>query len=433
MSFFTLFFFYHFILYVSNKKTALYASIIASLTPLFWIINVTIMMENAYAFFFFLSIFILIHYLEKKKKYLLHISLVIFTFAVLTQTMIILWAPVYLYLVLLKRKKELVKITALMITYTIIFSICNIFFIAWQLSMKPQTVFYFLYLSKSGEFAELPFGLKGLLIALRNYIIPLLQNNTILIVIATLIALIYSFKKEKKTFLFGILFVLPALYTNQWWDSLLNGRHGLIAGFGMAFLTAYLIRKRNPIYFFVIICYLLLVSLPALNLLNKPIPYLEEAQFASTLPKKALFIESHFARPQVQATVKSKTVYVNEPGWDTLPLTKMINAYLIKKEQIFISSPALSEPYGLYSGPYLHNITLSYEYPFLLKTVLAHYTITPYKTISAKDNLFIYKITSTKPSPYPPIKNMRDSYRRLDYTDPFWQATWWFEITFLHQ
>lgn len=433
LSFFTLLCFYRFIEYISDKKTALYASIIASLIPLFWIINVTIMMENAYAFFFFFSIFVLIQYIKTKKQYLLHVSLLIFSFALLTQTMIILWTPVYLYIIFLKNKKELFKITILMIVYAVILSICNIFFIGWQLSMKPQTVFLYLYLKKGGEFAEIPFGVKGILIVLRNFVIPLLQNNTTLVVLLAFISLIFSIKKNKKIFLFGILFLLPAIYANQWWDSLLNGRHALIASFGMAFLVSWLIVKRNIIYFLLIICYLLLVSLPALNLLDKPIPYLEEAHLASTLPKKSLFIESHFARPQVQETVKNETVYVNEPGWDTPLLTKRINTYLAKNELVFISSAAISEPYGLYSGPYLHNITLSYEFPFLLKPILTSYTIKPYKTINAKDNLFIYRIVSAKPSPYPQVKNLKDSYRRLDYTDPFWQATWWLENTFLHK
>ena len=126
-------------------------------------------------------------------------------------------------------------------------------------------------------------------------------------------------------------------------------------------------REKNILYFLFIICYIVWVSVPALTLLKKPIPYLEEAQYVATLPKQSFIIESHFARPQVQKTIKGTPFYVNEPGYDVDTLDKKINTYLAEKKPIFISSAALSEPYGLYSGPYLHNITLSYEFPFLLQ------------------------------------------------------------------
>ncbi len=433
LSFFTLLFFYYSIKYIIDKKTALYTAIIASLIPLFWIINVTLMMENAYVFFFFLSLFLLTKFLTTKKNYILHASLLFYSLALLTQTLIILWAPLYLYIIFLKEKTKLRKVIILLSLYVILFSFLNIFFVASGGNSPPQKTFYYLYLSKSGEFAEIQFNFKGLLISLRNFIIPLLKNNTAFIIILTFVSLIVALLKDKKIFLFGLLFIAPALYTTQWWDSLLNGRHALIASFGIAFLTAYLISRKNIIYFLLIIGYLLFVSLPALSLLNKPIPYIQEAQFAATIPKDGLFIESHFARPQVQATVKSKTIYINEPRWNQQPLANIINVYLKKREPVFISSAALSEPYGLYSGPYLHNITLSYAYPFILDQVLTNYTIVPYKIINKNDNLLIYKITTIKKHPYPTIKNMRNSYRRLDYADPFWQATWWVETTLLHQ
>ncbi len=432
LSYFTLFFFYKFIEYISDKKTALYAAIIASFTPLFWIINVTVMMENAYAFFFFFSLYLLSIYLEKtKKEYFLHGSLILLMLAVLTQPIIIFWTPLYFSVVFLKKKKLSKKIFIFLITYIIVFLFLNILLISSVLRMSPLAVFHELYLSKGGEFAELSFSLKGFLIAMRNFIIPLLQNNTILLVILGFISLVVSFKKDKKIFVYGILFILPALYANQWWDSLLNGRHALLAGFGIALLTAYLLRTKNVIYFILILCYILFVSFHTLSLLSKPIPYLEDAQFAEKLPKNSLFIESHFARPQVQTTVANKAFYVNEPGYSTELLTKELNYYMAKKEPIYITSAAISEPYGLYSGPYLHNVTLSYENQFELESVFINYKIIQYKIINNEDNLLIYKITAKKKSAYPSVKIMKDSYRRLDYADPFWQTTWWFENNFL--
>lgn len=433
LSFFTLLCFFAFIKYIVNEKTAFFATIIASLTPLFWIIDNTLMMENAYAFFFFCSLFLLTRYLTKNtKEYLLHISLLFFMLAILTQPIVATWAPLYLCVTFFKQKRLLKKIFLFFVLYFAVFSLLNILFIATILNLSIPTTFHYVYLSKGGEFAELPFNFKGLFVALRNFFVPLFANNTILIIILSFISLLIAFRKEKKIFFYGIFFILPALYANQWWDSLLPGRHALITGFGMAFLTAYLIKKKN-IYCYVIILYLLFVSIPTLNLLKKPIPYLQDAQFAATVPKDSLFIESHFARPQVQTIVKGRAFYVNEPGYSVENLKEKITAQLAEKKPIFITSAALSEPYALYSGPYLHSLSLSYEHPYFLQPLLTNYNIKLYKTLNAQDNLLIYKIIANTKAPYPSIKNMKDSHRRLNYYDPFWQATWWLETIYFHQ
>lgn len=433
LSFFTLYFFYEFVNYISDKQIAIIATIIVSLIPLFWIINVTLMMENAYAFFFFASMYFLIKFIKSKNIiYLLHISLLLFVLSFLTNMMTVLWFPLFLYLIYIKKKNALKKVLLLFIFYISIAAILNIFFIASVTNAQPLVVAFYLYLSKRPEFPILHFDIHSLLVVLRNFLIPLLRNNTILIVILSFIALLVGFKKEKKFFILGVLFIIPAIYTNQWWDSLLNGRHALLTGFGMAILVAYLLKNKYWAFIFVTI-YLLFVSMPVLFLLREPIPYLVEAQYVATLPKNALLIESHFARPQVQETVKAKTIYVNEPTLDIEPLTKKIDRYLRNKKPVFVSSTALSEPYGLYSGPYLHNITLSYEKPFELESVMTNFTLKPYKTLNLKDNLLIYKLVSTKKSPYPSVMNLRNSYRRLDYYDPFWRLTWLFETTFLHR
>ena len=100
-----------------------------------------------------------------------------------------------------------------------------------------------------------------------------------------------------------------------------------------------------------------------------------------------------------------------------------INSYLRNHKQVFVSSSALSEPYGLYSGPFLHYLTLSYAKNFELESLIKNYTLTIYKTIDENDNLYIYKIISTNKSPYPYIKPMKNSYRRIDYYDPLWRLS----------
>ena len=224
---------------------------------------------------------------------------------------------------------------------------------------------------------------------------------------------------------------LISLYANQWWDSLLSGRHSLVAGFGLAFLVAHLVR-RNFILVIILSCYLFLVSIPAVSLLKKEIPYIKEANSVKSLSKDSLLIESHFARPQVQDAFPGKLVSVNEPGFSQEYLTKEINLYLTNKHDVFVSSAALSEPYGLYSGPYLHYLTLSYTKPFELETIIKNYTLIKYKELDSKDNLVIYKIISSKKSHYPKVNSMKNSYRRIDFYDPLWRITD-FSLRFLPQ
>lgn len=421
LAFLAIFCFYHVITCITNKRTAVVATLIASLLPLFWITNVTIMMENAYICFFFLSLYCLTRYLSQQKVIFLHLSAFLFTLAFLTHMLTLLWLPLYCAVVFYTKREKIFIIMTTTSLYLIIFSAITIVFLANMSDREIAPVIQHLYFSKGSEFAYLPFDLKGFLITMRNFLIPLLKNNTSLITLFGFVSLLVLLIKDKKLFLFGLLWIAPALYANQWWDSLLNGRHALIASFGFAFLVAYLIRKQT-IVIVLVVGYLLVVSLPILHLLRQPIPYLQEAAFAQSLPKDSLFIESHFARPQVQEIQSLDFFFVNEPGFDKNTLPKKIHNALLEKRDVFISSAALSEPYGLYSGPYVHNITLSYAKPFALKEVIEQYTLKQYKIINEKDNLLIYKVVAAKPSPYPPIILLKNSHRRLDYYDPLWKV-----------
>src|SRR6185369_10430435 len=102
------------------------------------------------------------------------------------------------------------------------------------------------------------------------------------------------------------------------------------------------------------------------------------------LPRDSLLIETHFAKPQVEKTFRGKLLTINDPVYPRDLIQKTIDVFLEKKKPIFISSGALSEPYGLYSGPYVHNITLSYANPFELTSMIPKYTLHLYQTINAE-------------------------------------------------
>lgn len=427
LSSFSIYYFYQLIKLIFDQRIALSSSMIVSLTPLYWIANTTIMMETTYVSFFILSLYFWTKYcfLKKSRFYYLILSLVFFIISFLAHTVIILWLPVFLFLVYYSNKRQFIKSLIYLAIGLIIASLINAYFVSHALQVDFFNSLKLVYTGKFQERADFSLGLMSLMIATRNLIIPLLRNNTNLIVLLGFLGLIRLFWKDKKIFLLFFLWILPAIITNQWWDSLFFGRHALIVTFGLSFLTAYLINKNKISSVFLLI-YLLIVSLPAVYLLKQEIPYLQEAKIVKTLPQNGLLIESHFARPQVDGHYKGQIIFVNEPSFDKTTIYQSIITSLKNKKPIFISSQALSDPYGLYSGPYIHSLTLSYKDQPVIKKIIENFTLQEYKIIDKEDNLIIYKIISDKPSTYPLIKSMKYSRRRLDYFDPMSQV--WFII-----
>ena len=295
----------------SLHRVAFVSAILVSLLPLLWISQVTIMMEAVYVPLFFISAYFL-----TRRRYLLFS--IFYSLSTITHPGVLLWLPWLIYLSPNRRS-------------AIFYSLISVFL--GLISLIPK-------LGEHVQFSLFPF--------LRNIFIPTLRTNTNLIVI---LAVISFFRRPISNFYFliSIFWLGPIIITNQWWDSLFFGRHALIASFGLAYLAALQISKFK-FQISLVIVYLLISSLPALALLRGPIPYIEEAKFAATLPSNGIYVTSHFARPQLQGVYPGTTVFVNEPGWESLPAT--VSA-------VYISSSAQSDPYGLYSGPYLHLLSVS--------------------------------------------------------------------------
>src|SRR5581483_7862181 len=108
--------------------------------------------------FFFFSLYLLTLYLKKDKKiYQLHFSLIFLILAILTQPILIFWSPLYLSIVYFKKKKVFKKTIIYLAIYGVLSMTLNIFFIATILHMPVPDTFRHMYLSKGGEFAEIPF------------------------------------------------------------------------------------------------------------------------------------------------------------------------------------------------------------------------------------------------------------------------------------
>lgn len=411
--------FYRFVGIMTNKKIAIIAAAVGISVPIYWIANATIMAESAFVNFFLISLFFLAAYVKNKAHlniYLL-IGCVSFGLSIFTNPLVILWSPFLLSVAYFLRKEKTMIISLSIILTIALAVLANSFLI-------QNGIRQYLF----GEDVKVLPNISSFLTILRfvrNALIPILQNNTAIICILSLISLIKIFNKNRKLFVIAFLWISPAIITSQWYDPLLFGRHGIIAGFGLAFLTAIFLEKRKRL-FPLVISYLLLVSLPALALLREPVPYLETSRFVKTLPK-GLLIETHFARPQIEGDYLGEIIFVNQPGWSKEKLEKTIDSYLNSKKPIFITSQALSDPYGVYSGPFLYSLSLSYAKKFELEDILSSYLIKEYATINKDAGIAIYKIVSKEKSPYPMIPKLKYNRHRIDYFDPISQLRFFIE------
>lgn len=422
LSYLTLYFFYKIVQSILDQKAARLSLIILSLTPLFWITNVTIMMEIVYLSSFLGSLYFLIKYLKSKKpnQITLFISSLLYGFSLITHLVVILWLPLILFITIYVNKNRFRAVATYLFLSIVTSSIINALLIV---NFNANQIFQgitMLYGGKFNEHAVLSLDIESILRFIRNAFIPLLRINTSLLVIISFLALIKIFKTNKKLFILFILWLIPSFIANQWWDSLFYGRHSLISTFGIATLVSWMSYKTKKITTLIIL-YLIITVAPALYLLRIEAPYLTLAKVEKTLPMNSLLIESHFARPQVDLYYKGVVKYVGEPSLDLKSIDKEIIEALHAKKIVLISSQALSEPYGLYSGPYLHTLSLSYRNAFVIKKTIENFSLKEYKVINREDNLIIYQIVSFKPSKYPQIPTLKGSRRRIDFSDPLLQ------------
>lgn len=399
--------FYRFVEIISNRNVAIFSTIIASLFPLYWITNVTIMTESTYINFLLISAFFLSLYAktENNRNIFLLLGSLSFGISLLTNPLVLIWLPFLLSLTYLINKGRIIKVI-----FTLLITVGVVTPINWS--------FVFNSFQNSTVFPKISSALD-ILRFIRNAFLPIFQNNTSLVFILSVVSLIKLFIKNK-----GLCFVLfswliPLVLASQWFNPLLSGRHSIIADFGFAFLIAILLQKRK-VLFFVVIFYILITYLPALNLLKQPVPYLIEKDYVKKLPK-GLLIETHLAKPQVERQYSGQIIFVNQPGWNKNALENTIDSHLNIRKPVFITSQALSDPYGLYSGPFLLPLSLSYAKKFELDSIIRNYSLKKFASIDEEAGLSVYKIVSKQKSKYPDIPRLNYNRRRMDYFDPITQ------------
>jgi len=391
---------------LSHKKIAKRAMILAGLLPIYWIVNETVMMETTYLFFFFGSLFFL------RRNTL--IACVFWLLAFLTHTVVLIWIPLVLYLAWMWNRKQLGRVVIAGVATLIIASLINAYFLSLSMGTDIGGGLYWLYAAKYGEHAWFALSPETMFRYARNWLVPLVYNNTSIIVFVGGLSWFGLWRKKGELFWLGLLWLMPSFVANQWWDSLLYGRHSLIAGFGLAFFAAVLLKG---VWFRLVAGLVLIISLSSLVWLKKPIPYNLMAEQIAGLQSGGLVIDSHFARPYTDKMYSGEMIFVDEPGWSLTETEQKIEDAVGEGKTVYVTGHAMSEPYGLFSGPYLHPLSLSYRYDFRLETLTKKWSFVKEITIDPELNLVIYRVVPVG-GIYEKPNRLNTNRRRLDYFDP---------------
>lgn len=407
-------FFYRAVTVLFSKPVALKASVILALSPLFWITNGTVMMETTYLFYWIGAVYFLLEYLTKKRgRKNLILAGAFWAMAFWTHTVVILWIPLILYLMWMMDKRKFRRVALMGGWSLLIASMVNAWLLGVARGQGWWTGFYDLYLSKFGEHAEITDGVTTFLRYFRNWLVPMFYNYNGLLIVLAILGFFYLVNRKKKMAVLFFLWLAPTLMANQWWDSLFYGRHSLIAVFALTILAS-LAAKRW--WYLLLVMYLGFCSTSSLSLLRKESPYQSMLPEINKLAPGGLLIESHFARPQTNTEYFGEIFFVGEPGYDESALPQKIDDFLKLGKPVFVTGQALSEPYGLFNGPYPHSLTLSYKQTSLLYDLSQKYSFDQIAKVEESSNLTIYQVQD-RPGHYPTSPRLSNSVRRLDHRD----------------
>jgi hypothetical protein len=406
---------FHLLKNIFNKNVALKILFLLAFTPILWLANLDLLVVNVYFPFFFFSLFAGFKALTSGKlKYFFLTGIFLMVIFLTHSITLIYWPGAFLFLISFSKTKDSFK--KLFSSFFMAFLLANFFLFSFYTlgrGMTASEAFYWLFLGKLNEHAQFfPLWL-GFLRIVRNFVLVFCSNFTVIFTIAGLAAFFIVFKKRGRK-LASALFIwfLPAILAAQWWDGLLQGRHLILATLPLAIAVALSFKKLYP----VILVNLVVAGLGAVLLTKPPTPQELVNRSLEKLPQNGIYLESHFWRPW---TKYPNAVFINEPFWPKEKIKEIIENALGDNVPIFVSSQALSEPYGLYSGPVLHPLTLSFRNPPTLKFLEESYYLAAVATVSAEKHLVIYKIEAGESKiGFKRNSATRWSRERVDFWDP---------------
>ncbi len=353
----TLLIFFAFTEKLFDTKTAVLASIFAAFVPYFWISNMSIIVDPTMIFFYLLSMYLYLIWLDKKggKWYWLILSGFSFGWAMWAHTQIAFWALGFVGLLIYKiQPKEWIRYVLKSIPWIIgpIFFICIYLFL---LVHSGYTATYaeaahYLFLGNAGDRMS-----PSLMPGFRNYILVM----SLFLAILSAIGMIKLFIKNSKMAIFLTLWLVPGLFLGALYlYANLYGRASIIAMFPGIMAAAYLLTSWQPKQKFILAMKYLLIFLAIFQLLYISFPivnsyarersaYDEMDKLRKTLkPDGGLIILSNLEKTLVGYEGDNAVV------WE-MPKDE-INSKIEKAQKagkpIFVDMDAMRFPYYQYDG-----------------------------------------------------------------------------------
>lgn len=361
---------YRVVEYWFGREVARWSVVFYSLIPLVWVSQESVMMEAVYLPLFWLGWWGVIWWRKTGKAKWLVGGLMALGWAVSTHLVVLLWMTVLVVSDEQKRKdKEFGELLKLMVGLGVmvgVVSVINGWLMGESLGVGVFGGVRELYVGKMSDRAVLGLDVLSWLRAVRNVMVPVYVHLGIATVVIGGVGFWGLVKRRglRRLGLMG-LWLGPILIAAQWWD-FFSGRHLLIGLVGVVVLVAYVVVKMRW-WKWVVLVYLVVFNVPSVARLRLPTYYQEMRQSLSELPEESLVVVGHFGKPHY-GQLKQEVVYVNQVGEGGVG--ERIEKALGEEREVFVTSMALSEPYGQMSGPWVHPLGLSYHGSFLLEEEL---------------------------------------------------------------
>ena len=369
---------------ISNKKTALFSTILLLLFPYFFIANTHILYESELLFFQIASMYVLFIACEKRKYIYFIIAGLLLGLAHLLFIGTLFIIPLYFFIVLNKIKNQLKTTMIFGAVFGLGYFLAGFFLDFLVLQSLPLLITK--YIKHAGDVVANNQGLLYLLgRIIRNIVF---QSNAILsgggIILLTFSCIVLAYKKK-----YSFLLLIPFFVLMQYWHAGFFGRLAIGIIFPAAFIIASTFTNIKTQIAKIVILLLFFIWIPWRQLALPPLYayynlILNEKNITVITSDYNRFLYEKYAVPHF--TIKGDTA------------REEIKKYIetnFKSKTVLIDSSALRYPYFQYDGSGYNIMSMRSNGAPLIGNLLDSYTYKEFKKEPFSD-IFFLRILSKK-------------------------------------
>lgn len=347
--------FYLFAKKIFSSKIALLASILVAITPYFWISNIAVIVDPTMIFFYILSLYLYLLFLEKRNLIFVILSGFALGYAVWAHTQIAFWLLGFVALFFYKTSpKDYFKVIfqSMLLLPGIFFFI---YLYLYVLVNADGYATYFLalkYLINGNSGDHMPLSLKP---GIYNYLVIMTIFGAFLSVCGVVKML---FDRKYRELIMLLIWLIPGLILSALYlYANLYGRSSMICIFPAVLLVAYLLlswQAKNllakifqTILIFLVIIQLLIISLPIVyKYATEPGAFEEMAQLEKKLNPNGLLIVSNLAKTTTDYKGNSSVIWEFPQDQISSDVKKTVS----NNQSVYLSQDAIMFPYFRYDG-----------------------------------------------------------------------------------